>query len=629
VTAATATAPRRSTPTAVVVVFALLVVATFAAFFIAQRLKNAPSVIQELKFETRGPGNVFSPNGDGRRDRVRAGLTLKSADHVTLTWVDEDGDPVRTIVDNKAVAAHRRLWGVPWDGTDDDGQPVPDGRYKLRITLRDQGRSVIYPTSILKDTKPPVPRVRSIGPEKAYGPELLPEPDGSPARVSFGPALEKATVTVFRTSGSVPRAVRTEGLRAGATRWEWDGTTTGGRKASPGTYVVVLQWRDQAGNIGTSVPLDRKGLPVLDRGRLPGRGGITVRYLGAQTPVTPVKARDRVEIQVDARRARYSWSVRRLGGAARKHSNNPKTTPNVRFSAPGGKSGVYVFTAHTATRSTRVVFPVQARNPVAGTAAKPRGVLVLLPYVTWQGRNAVDDDGDGAPNTLDLGGPVRPQRIMAGDGLPQGFTEQEGPLLQWLDRQSKRYDITTDWALAAGAGPALAGHHGVLIPGDARWLPTRVRAQLRAFVKAGGVVVSTGTDSLRRSVTLDAKHRLAKPSPRRATDLFGARIAPVATKTTNLTVFTQDPAIDLFKNGNGQFPEVPAWEATERVGDEADLLSNAVTEQPQGKTVIVAARFGKGLIIRTGFPSFPQRLAANSDPATSALMARMWTLLSH
>lgn len=619
------TATRR----APVIIFGVLVAATFAAFFVAQSLKNEPSVIQELKFETRGPGNVFSPNGDGRRDRVRAGLTLKDADHVTLTWVDAEGDPVRTLVENKAVPAYRRLWGVPWDGTDDDGDAVPDGRYKLRITLRDQGRSVIYPTSVLKDTRPPQPKVLSISPSKAYGPELLPTPSGEPAHVRFGPALDTASITVFRTGPGTPRAVRAASLDAGATSWDWDGTNDEGRRVGPGVYVVVPQWRDQAGNIGTGVPLDRKGLPILTRGKLPGRGGVTVRYIGAQTPVTPVKARDRVQIQVDARQQRYRWTVRRLGTSAiRTRSRQPKTTPNVRFGAPGGKSGLYVFSAHTATRSTRVVFPVQARQPVIGTAAKPRGVLVLLPYVTWQGRNAVDDDGDGAPNTLDLGGPVRPARVMAGDGLPQGFAEQEGALTQWLDREGKRYDITTDFALSAGAGPALTGHHGVLIPGDARWLPTKVRVALRAFVRDGGVVVSTGTDSLRRGVGLDAKHRLARPTPRKATDLFGAGIAPVVSKTTNLEIFENDPKIDLFKGADGLFPGVTAWEATTRVGEEADLLSNAVTESFDAKTVIVAARFGKGLVIRTGFPGFAQRVAANTDPATSALMARMWTLLS-
>jgi hypothetical protein len=147
-----------------VIVFGVLVAATFAAFFVAQRLKNSPSVIQDLSFETRGQGNVFSPNGDGRRDRVRAGLMLKDADHVTLTWIDSNGDAVKTVVDDRPLAAYTRLWGVPWDGTDQDGRPVPDGRYKMRITLRDEGRTIVPTTSVLKDTQPPRPKVLSIGP---------------------------------------------------------------------------------------------------------------------------------------------------------------------------------------------------------------------------------------------------------------------------------------------------------------------------------------------------------------------------------------------------------------------------------------------------------------------------------
>lgn len=611
-----------------IVVFGVLVAATFAAFFVAQRLKNAPSVVQQFNAYY-----VFSPNGDGRVDRARVTFKVKKADDVTVEMVDSDGDPVKTLLDDRHIDAYAPIKpALRWDGTDDDGKTVPDGRYRVRITLRHLGRSVIPQRSILKDTKPPQPKVTSVGPTKSYGPELLPGPEGGgKAEVHFGPALgTRAQIHVFRTGPGAPRAVRADRLRAGQTQWDWDGTDGDGRRVSPGTYVVVPEWRDAAGNIGTGVPLDRKGLPVLTHGRLPGRGGVTVRYLGAQPPVTPAKARDRVEIQVDARQERYSWNVRRVGDRAiRARSSKPKTKTKVVFSAPGGKSGVYVLTANTASRSTRVVFGVQARQSIAGTRAKPRGVLVVLPYVTWQGRNAADDDGDGAPNTLDLGVPVRPVRIMAGDGLPVGFAGQEGQLLRWLDRNGKRYDITTDLALALKRGPQLAGHHGVLIPGDARWLPGSVRVALRAFVKGGGTVVSTGTDSLRRSVSLDAKGRLADPSPAKTTDLFGARLAPVVRKSTNLELFTEDPETDLFGGADGLFPDVDAWEATERVGDEADLVSNAVTSVTYGsKTVIVAARFGKGLVIRPGYPSFAHRVATNADPATSALMARMWTLLS-
>ncbi|HMJ33077.1 MAG TPA: FlgD immunoglobulin-like domain containing protein [Baekduia sp.] len=613
------------------IVFGVLVAATFAAFFVAQRLKSSPSVVQSLSFETRGTGNVFSPNGDGRRDRVRAGLTLEDADHVTLTWMDSNGDPVRTVVDDRPVAAHKRLWGVPWDGTDDDGKPVPDGRYKLRITLRDQGRTIVPTTSVLKDTKAPQPKVLSIGPRREYGPELMPEPGGALARVHFGPALDHARIHVFRTAPGTPREVLVADLRPGQKEWDWDGTTAAGRRVSPGTYLVVPEWRDLAGNVGTGVPLDRAGLPILKPAtRLPGRGGITVRYIGAQPPVTPAKARERVEVQVDARQERYSWQLRRLGESeVRAQSTKPKTKTKVVFQAPGGNSGLYVFEAHTGTHSTRIVLPVQARRPVAGTVAKPRGVLVVLPYTTWQGLNPADDDGDGAPNTLALGGPARFFRVMAGNGLPQGFTEQEGPLLGWLDRSGRRYDITTDLALVLGKGPRLTGHQGVLIPGDARWLPARVRTDLRTFARRGGTVVSTGTDSLRRSVRVDAaKARFEAPTAERATDLFGARLRPVVTHKTDLEVFQEDPKVDLFADGPGLFAGVPAWEQTDRVGADADLLTNAVTQDPPGKWVVVASSFGKGLVIRPGFPSFAQRLASDTDPATNALMARMWTLLS-
>jgi hypothetical protein len=615
-----------------VVVFAVLVAATFAAFFVAQRLKAAPTVVQQLSYDP-----VFSPNHDGRKDRAHVTFKLKQADDVTVEIVDAAGEPVKTLLDRHLGAYAPIKPSLAWDGTNADGKPVPDGRYRVRITLRHLGRALIGQRSILKDTTPPKPKILSIGPEKSYGPELLPEPGGKPAQVHFGPALQfgpaaakpTAFVHVFRTGPGAPHEVRTATLAKGQREWDWDGTNDAGKRVSPGTYLVVLEWRDFAGNIGTSVPLDRRGLPILSHGNLPGRGGVTVRYVGARPPVTAVKARDRMEIDVDARSKHYKWDVRRIGeSATRSRSSRAKTTSKVIFGAPGGASGVYVFTARTRDHATRVVFPVQARRPVAGTAAKPHGVLVVLPYVTWQGRNPADDDGDGAPDTLDRGGPARFFRIMAGDGLPQGFTEQEGPLLRWLDRSGKTYDITTDLALALGKGPQLTGHHGVLIPGDARWLPAKVRTGLRTFAARGGTVVSTGTDSLKRTVALDAKGRLTHPATPRATDLFGAKLRPVVTKPTDLQIFTDDQRLDLFHGADGLFAQVPAWEETTGVGQEANLLSNAVTLTPQGKSVIVAAQFGKGLVIRPGFPSFSQRVAANTDPATSALMARMWTLLS-
>ena len=84
-----------------VVVFGVLVAATFAAFFVAQRLKNAPSVVQQFNATY-----VFSPNRDGRKDRAHVTFKVKKADNVTVELVDHDGDPVKTLLDDRHLAAY-------------------------------------------------------------------------------------------------------------------------------------------------------------------------------------------------------------------------------------------------------------------------------------------------------------------------------------------------------------------------------------------------------------------------------------------------------------------------------------------------------------------------------------------
>ena len=168
----------------------------------------------------------------------------------------------------------------------------------------------------------------------------------------------------------------------------------------------VLDVRDKAGNIGTSPPLDRNGLPY---------GTACGARCPAAAASCPLACRP-VQPPVDARAGRQgAWSSRRRraggptrGGAPRRrrarHPRGARTKPTARASPEGARRASRALPLRGDRRTAPVT--VAVRQPVRRPRAR---VLVVLP-MTWQGRNAVDDDGDGPPNLLDRGaGPARPR----------------------------------------------------------------------------------------------------------------------------------------------------------------------------------------------------------------------------
>lgn len=599
----------RRSPVATIagIAFAALIVATFAAFFITQRLKREPGALGQVRATP-----FFSPNQDGRFDRARIGFLLKEPDDVTVTVVDRDDQPIRRLARNEPLEAYRQL-RLAWDGRDDAGRRAPDGTYRVRVGLRRQGRSVLLPRNIDLDTTPPRPRVLSIGPERTPlpRPELLPRRDGAPARVRVFLPGRKARVLVYRTDVTPAREVLAEGVPSGTYTWEWDGTV-GGRNAAQGTYLVAVESRDRAGNIGTS-PVRLPPKPPYGR-EIGGRAGISVRYLNAQPPTAPAEAAQRAEFGViTGGGERYTWQIRRVGQPRR--ASGSGTRPLVRVRAPGGASGLYLFELRTRTRQAAVPFAVQS--------VQKERVLVILPATTWQGRNRVDDDGDGWPDTLSGGLPVRTARIYDGGGLPAGVESSVAPLLIELDRQKRRYDITTDLALARGIGPKLEGHTGVILAGDTQWMDAGLQRRLRRWVTRGGRLYNAGIDSLRREVRVTPRRALdpTTPAPR---DLFGAQLAPVTTARGTSIVVAEDP-LRLFEGTDGQFDGFDRYEATRSLGPASRVVALGTTADGE-RDVILATRLNRGLVIRTALPQLPSRLSRDAD--LQALIRRIWVLLN-
>jgi hypothetical protein len=592
------------------IAFALLVCATFAAFFAAQELKSTPPRVQHLQVT-----GFFSPNRDGRFDRARASFVLKRSDDVTATVVDHAGDDVRVLVPDRRLAAGRRMRLV-WDGRLGDHRLAPDGTYRIRLNLRRQGRAVLLPRNIVKDTRPPRVLVTSIGPQRdrVPRPELLPRADGRPARVSFQAPDRHEELLVYRTDSSPPRPVfdKPVKLAAGATSWTWN-ATAGGRRVAAGTYLVVVRARDQAGNVGSSTPVPPR---LAFRRTLPGRGGITVRYLTAQSTAEPVAAGDRASVAVASVDKRFTWTVRRVGEREIRKRGRGTRSRVVRFAAPGGKSGLYLFAVRTRARHVAAPLVVQSGGS--------RPVLVVLPATTWQGLNPVDDDGDGRPDTLGAGLPVRIGRPFVKSGLPAQLPAHEALLLARLDAGHHRYDLTTDVALSRGTGPTLAGHRGVILAGDMRWIDAGVARALRGFVGSGGRLLSVGTQSLRRTVELTPGGRAIDPTPPTTRDLFGARLRPIERGPVSLVNVVDD--IQLFAGTEGQFRGIGAFEQTIDVRGGPGAVAAAAATQDGRRQVIVASRLGKGLVIRPGIADFSASLRTNAELA--GFLERVWTLLS-
>ena len=334
------------------VVFALLIAATFGAFFVAQRLKSAESVAEYTQLK-----RFFSPNGDGRRDVDRISFKVKEADEVTVTVVDRDGERVRRLGSGIDARPDRDVT-VVWDGKTDAGARAPDGLYRMQLGSRRTGRTVTIAGSFVVDTTAPTPVVLSVTP-----PIAGPTPGNFEIRARGVGRRRAPRFRVLRTDVEPVKEVARFVGRKGSRRGVWDGQVDGA-PAPPGTYMVTVRVRDRSGNVGTAPAV----LPPVP-GQVRGKPGITVRQIAAQPPVEPVRAGERVQFFVDSRRRSYRWNVRRVGASRpiKKGTAAPGKTLSMR--APRGISGAYLLQVRSGRYSTQRALP----RPGAGAREAARG----------------------------------------------------------------------------------------------------------------------------------------------------------------------------------------------------------------------------------------------------------------
>ena len=138
-------------------VFALLVLATLAAFAWSQRLKRDPLVLDRVTFaaplgpQRAGPNQVyrpaFTPNDDCRFDLIRIRFRTTQSDQTTVQVVKPGGKLVITLARDEFLKRYK-FHTFYWDGRSRNDGIAPPGRYKLRVKLLGQDRVLVPPGAI-------------------------------------------------------------------------------------------------------------------------------------------------------------------------------------------------------------------------------------------------------------------------------------------------------------------------------------------------------------------------------------------------------------------------------------------------------------------------------------------------
>lgn len=572
------------------VAFGVLLAATVGAFFLANRLKSKPPVIEVIRRDT-----FFSPNNDGTRDKDTVVYVVGFTDRASVDVVDADGVRVRRITEREPLRKGRR-GSVTWDGHDDDGRVVPDGEYRLRFIL-DGGRALLAPRPFYVDTRPPRPAVVV----DAATPIVRP---GTPVafRVRGAGADTAPEFTVLRTDVSPARKVRTLPGRVGAVSYAWDGLDDLGAPVPPGVYLIAVTAYDKARNRGQGPPL-----PLAEPPRaVEGRPGVTVRELAVQPPVRSIRAGGPVNFRVDARGRAFSWTLRRLGVKKPLLSGRKSAgKTNLLLTAPRGPSGIYLLRVESHRRDATVPVAVRARTRV--------GPLVVLPMVTWLGRDPVDTTKDGVPDVFGSGSAVTFPRLFDYEGgLPPKLLSDIAPLLTYLDAEGIRYDLATDLDLAFSDAPA-KGQRGVVMAGEPTWVSRELGRRLRSYVSAGGRLALFGPKALRASVSI-GDGVLARPSPVTAVDALGARLGPVRRSDKTLTVLGEDPGLGLLEGFSGTLAGFGSVEELLQPGPGARVTTSVGEETNKLRPALSAARLGRGVVMRIGLPDWGTRLARRDGP---------------
>jgi hypothetical protein len=259
-----------------------LLAATAAAFVVTEDLKLEPDPVARPQID-----RTFSPVCECPQRTAQIAFRLRSADVLTLTVADESGTVVRTLLNDASFRPGTHRFG--WDGRNEAGKQVPEGRYGARVELQKLNRLIEFPTPIVVDTT--APRLRDVRVSRR---EISPDRDGRGDAITIRYRVSERSEVRLLVNGK--REIRTKAGKL-AVRWAPK------RRLRQGLERLQLVAVDAAGNRSA-------GRPFFVR----------VRYLDVTPSRLRVRPRRLITVRVSTDYPRYAWRLGRRRGSARVHA---------------------------------------------------------------------------------------------------------------------------------------------------------------------------------------------------------------------------------------------------------------------------------------------------------------------
>jgi hypothetical protein len=284
------------------VVLALLT-ATALAFVITESAKLERSPIMGTKVTP-----LFSPSGVGPKT-ADVIFRLRTTERIEAWIEDRKGNRVRDLQSPRTFKHGSRL-DLVWDGFTDNGVLVPDGVYMPVVKLLRSHRTIVLPSEIKLDTKPPVITVH----HPQY-PILSPDGDGRHDSFTVPYRINERAHAILSVRGTrVEYTLRQK--QVGEVHWNGKLGKPAPRAVRPGRYLLTVAARDEAGN-------ESKPFPFAIA---------QVRYITLARDRVVVRPGGKFALRVSADTPSVGWTLHGRTGTQR--------TGTLRFTAPKS-AGVY------------------------------------------------------------------------------------------------------------------------------------------------------------------------------------------------------------------------------------------------------------------------------------------------